>query len=407
MEQLNYSAEYFHKIVWDRFVRMPYGHVLDYAGKNGEAYYPTAEECERSVPNPRSWGLPIENGAFFTGLYAYALLWAYRKAPSSEMGERIHTLMRGLFLLQDVGKVKGFIARGVGDDGVSHYPMGAECQIFPWLLALYSFYRSELCRDKEAVKKRLLEVLLSLKDYGWKMPCDEEGVFYASSWESSSRWRPVVILLFSARLIAELTGDEKDFEYYEALLSAKPARSVFSRIEIVSQGFTQDMITSFGNQMWICLYAHLGVSELISLDPSRESFYMRGLYNNGVAALASIDSIKGYDNRKDGFDIDWRSLNTLWEDYEKDTKKGTKIAEAQFAYWHEHIVPHRYMEHVVLGNALFAAWVAVTCKDERIESEALRRLSESFDKIAWDELHLSYAFVMESVLIFGENVASE
>ena len=45
----------FHEIVWNRFVRLPFGHVLDYAGKNGEAYYPTAEECEKSIPDPRSW----------------------------------------------------------------------------------------------------------------------------------------------------------------------------------------------------------------------------------------------------------------------------------------------------------------------------------------------------------------
>ena len=37
----------------------------------------TAEECEKAVPNPLGWWTPIENGAFFTGLYVYALMEKY------------------------------------------------------------------------------------------------------------------------------------------------------------------------------------------------------------------------------------------------------------------------------------------------------------------------------------------
>ena len=87
------AEKMFHEIVWKRFVRLPFGHVLDYAGKNGEVYYPTAEECENSMPNPRSWGLPIENGAFFTGLYVYALLEKYNRTNCEKTAEEIKILM--------------------------------------------------------------------------------------------------------------------------------------------------------------------------------------------------------------------------------------------------------------------------------------------------------------------------
>ena len=395
------NTEFFHKQVWGRFIRMPYGHLLDYADENGEAIYPTKEECDRSMPNPRSWGLPIENGGFFTGLYTYALLEKYRKQPSSETAGEIDILMGGLYLLQDVAKVDGFIARGVGEDGRSHYPMGAECQTFPWILALYSYYRSDLCSDRESVRERLLRVLLALRKYEWKIPCDVEGVFYQSGCLHTNGWRCVVMLLFCAQVIYELTGDPADRQSFEELMHSVPAGGIFERSEIVSQGYSHDMITAFGNQTWICLYCHLAIRELITLDPDRASAYRLCLYNNGVTALKNVYSITKYDNKGGGFDMDWRSLNALWEDYEKDTSKGTAIAERQFSYWHQHLVPHRHMEHGVLGNALFAAWAAATCEDERIAKKAMEILKEEITKIDWNSLHLSYAFVAESALIFG------
>ena len=396
---MNNAEKMFHEIVWNRFVRLPFGHVLDYAGKNGEAYYPTAEECEKSIPNPRSWGLPVENGAFFTGLYAYALLEKYSCTKCEQTAEEIKILMNGLFLLQDVGRVEGFIARGVADDGISHYPMSAECQIFPWTLAMYAYYKADLCVDKQEVKERILRVLTALRSYNWQIPCDEEGVFYKGSWLKSESWRSVVMLIYSSRVIYELTQDKKELELFEKLLNENPGNSIFTRAEIISQGCAHDMITSFGNQMWICTYTHLAVRELYAL--TNEEIYKKGLYNTGVTALRNVSSITRYDNKAEGFDINWRPLNDLWEDYEKDTTKGTEIASRQFAYWHEKIVPHRHMEHGVLGNALFSVWVAVTCEERRICDRALKILYENYANIDWENMHLSYAFVGESALIFG------
>lgn len=396
------DQSFFHEIVWSRFIRFPYGHLLDYAGENGEAIYPTKDECEKSMPNPRSWGLPIENGAFFTGLYVYALLEKYRKHRSPKTAEEIDILIKGLYLLQDVAKVEGFIARGVGEDGRSHYPMGAECQNFPWILALYSYYKSDLCTDHAGVKERLLRVLLALRKYEWRIPCDVEGVFYKSSWLKGNDWRGVVMLLFCTRLIYELTENKEELDLFQEYMSSVPTASVFKRKEIVSQGYSHDMVTSFGNQTWICLYTHLAVKELLKLDPNHEAEYKLCLYTNGVTALKNINSIKKYDNERGGFDINWRSLNALWKDYENDTSAGTAIAEKQFSYWHENLVPHRKMEHSVLGNALFAAWAAVTSEDERISKKAMEIFKEEITRINWNSLHLSYAFVAESVLIFDK-----
>ena len=46
------------------------------------------------------------------------------------------------------------------------------------------------------------------------------------------------------------------------------------------------------------------------------------------------------------------------------------------------------------------AWAAATCEDERIAKKAMEILKEEITKIDWNSLHLSYAFVAESALIF-------
>lgn len=86
--------------------------------------------------------------------------------------------------------------------------------------------------------------------------------------------------------------------------------------------------------------------------------------------------------------------------YDNDVQKGVEIACRQNEYWEKEIVPHRYMEHAVLGNAVFAAWVAVTCEEKRISEAAAKKLSENLAFVDWDNLHLSYAFAAESALLF-------
>ncbi len=325
----------------------------------------------------------------------------YNRTKCKKTAEEIGILIKGLSLLQDVATVDGFIARGVADDGVGHYPMSAECQIFPWILAMNAYYRSELCADRDEIKNRLLRVLLALRENDFKIPHDKKGAFYPGGWLNGNAWRPVTMLVYSARLIYELTKDENDLLRFRTLMSAVPQNSVFSREEILSQGSCHEMLTSFGNQTWICLYAHLAIRELLWLDPDRSEIYQRGLYMNGVTALKNLPSIKKYDNVRGGFGIDWRPLCALWEDSGPNFERGTEIAQRQFAYWHEHIVPHRNMEHSVLGNALFAMWTAVTCEDERIVKQAVKEMEERIPLVDWAGLRISYAFVAESALIFA------
>ena len=400
-KEKNMDIQYLHDLVWRRFVRMPYGHVLDYADEKGRVFIPTAEECDKAVPNPLGWWTPIENGAFFTGVYLYSLIEAYEKSKDEKTRGEIDILVNGMFLLQDVGSVEGFIARGVADDGKSHYPFSSEDQFGPFVLALYRYYKSELCKNKDEVKERLLRALVAVKNNGWNIPCDVEGLYFCS-WGNSSAWRGVCKLLFCARVIYELTGDEEDLRYYRTLGAERPADGIFSRLEIASHGYSHDLVAFLGaKQNWICACAHLSLRELSRLDGEGSQYYKAGLKNNGITAVGIVDDIKKYDNSKEGFDIDWRRINHLWEDYENNVSKGISVAYRESTFWHGEVVPHRKIEHGVLGNALFSALIAVTCGDKAIADSSLARLIKHCDHVDWENLHQSYAFVAESAMILG------
>ena len=394
------DINFLHEQVWGRFVRMPYGHVLDYADKDGKTFIPTAEECQRAMPNPLGWWTPVENGAFFTGLYLHTLIAKYNNQKDEKTAKEIDILINGLFLLQDVGSVEGFIARGVADDEKSHYPFSSDDQFTPWVLALYSYYKCELCCDKEAVKERLLRALMAVKDGDWDIPCDVKGLHYCS-FKNSTAWRGVSKHLLCARVIYELTRDENDLEYYRNLAKGYPEGSIFSRREIASHGYAHDLVAFLGTkQNWICTCAHFGLGVLSELDEENREYFRQGMRNNGITALGLIDDIKKYDNANGGFDINWRRLNPMWEDYGNDVANGRNIAMRQNVYWLKEVVPHRKMEHEILGNALFSALIAITCGEEKISRLAAKKMLSGCEHVDWENLHLSYAFVVECGLIF-------
>ncbi len=395
------DINFYHSKVWERFVRLPYGHVLDYADTDGTAFFPTKEECERSMPNPLGWWTPIENGACFTGLYARALLKQYERDANAQTAEEIRTLMGGLALLQDVGTVDGFIARGVGEDGVSHYPLSSDDQFTPWVLAMYTFYRSALCENKQEVKERLLRALGAVRRNSWLIPTEVVGLNHCSLGKDAS-FRSTCKLLFCTRVLYELTGEESDLKDYQRLAHECPAQSVFSRLEIASHGYAHDLVAFLGvKQNWICTCAHLCLRELARLDKENSVYFRTGMRSNGITGFGIIDELAGFDNCQGGFDVDWRRLNALWEDYEKNPAKGTQIALREYNYWKTEVAPRRRIEHGILGNALFSALISITCGEEKIAKEAYKKLARYCEKVDWDQMHLSYSFVVECCIIFA------
>lgn len=394
--------EKLHKQVWERFVRMPYGHVLDYSDMNGKTILPDANDCKECMPNALGWGTSIENGAFFTGLYATALLKEYEIHKNNRLKKEIKTLINGLRVLQDVGEVEGFIARGVAEDGVSHYPLSSEDQVVPWIMGMYSYFKSDICMEKDEIRKRLLRVLISVKNSNWRILSDIKGV-YQNDWSNADDWRGVCKMLYCSRLIYELTGDIADFDDYRRICRERPNNGIFTRLEILSNGFSHDMVyTTQLIQFWINVCSHLALIELEKIDSENVHYYNRARYMNGVTTLKFIADIFKYDNNSEGFDINWKKLKLQHKPFCHDSSEAVKDATEILIYWKENFVPHRYYEHEILGNALFGAWIAVTCGNEMIRDKTISLIKKGCNVIDWDTVHLSYAFVAESVLIYGK-----
>ena len=398
------TEAFFHEQVWGRFMRLPYGHIVDYTDGEGTVFFPTAEDCNRSMPNAFGRWTPITNGAMFSGLYLSALIRKYTHTPDSKTAEEIRLMVQGLYALQDVGQVEGFIARGLSDDGTACYPMGSEDQSVPWIMALAEYLETPLCTAEEAgeIRNRLLTVLGAMRAAGWQIPMNVEGL-YTNEWVKAQNWRSVCKLLYCTRLFYELTGDEQERIAYESLRDGKPEGSIYSRLEIVSQGFTPDMIYNTGLiKMWIHLDSHLGLLWLAEKDPENRAHYLHACRMNGVAALPFLKKMLDYDNDIEGFSVDWRPLATIWEPFDGTFATAIDLSNKTSKYWRVNMVPHRKMEHSVLGEALFAAWIAASCPEKRIAESAVAQLTEYSARVDWDTVHLPYAFVAEGTLIFGK-----
>ena len=123
-------------------------------------------------PNAMGWWCPIENGSMFTGEWLPALM------AEGEGGRTpVERCVRGLLRMSEVSDVPGFVARGTGTDGKSHFPCGSNDQTDPWFLGLCEYCRwqhAEPSLRKTAIE-RVVAVARALEANDWQVPCD--GVF--------------------------------------------------------------------------------------------------------------------------------------------------------------------------------------------------------------------------------------
>ena len=178
-----------------------------------------------------------------------------------------------------------------------------------------------------------------------------------------------------------------------------PDGSIFTRLEIVSQGFSHEMINGYGKQPWICTSRQIALLELKSLDPMNEAYYKAALYNNGVTTLPMIKGMKSYAHNKHKFDADWTPLASMWTECGMTMKLQWDMSMRQHEHWTKEIAVQRTEEHVVLGNAVYAAWIAVLSENESIANEAYSIFEERSGHIAWESLHLPMAYPAECIFI--------
>ncbi len=380
-------------LIQNRFIHRPFGYLLDCAKPDGSAMIPTPEECQHAIPNVLGWGVANENGAFFTGLYLYALCQAYDTHPQEDLKQELLSLRDGLFLLCDVCRRDGCIARGVSEDGVSHYPFSSEDQVGPFVLGLWRLSVSKAADQdcKKQIEARLRRTISGLHRAGWRIPTEWEGVTRGSY--GNADWRGVPHLLFCAK-VGEQLG-LWDYKEYEALRNECPQGSAFSRHEILSQGFAPEMLRFPGLiQFWIHITANLCTFELMRLDREFATDYRKGLESNGYAALRFLEDYRCYRPTVD-YNYDWRMLNRYAKEWKDPDEAVTLAGEMLDAYTRTN--PRWYTEHKQVGQMLFGAWIAAASPNRKVRRIVAEQLEKATEFIDFHDFCLSYAFTLVGI----------
>ncbi len=390
------NTEYLHNSIWHRFIRMPYGHLLDAADTDGNAFIPTAEECRNCIPNIMSYTTSIADCAFFGGLYLYGLCEKYDLAPDEKLKQEINILVDGLLLLCDVSKVDGFIARGVADDGVTHYPTTTVDQVGPWLLGIWRVIHSTVADDDlcNKIRPRLIRTLKGIVAADWHLPIEWKGKTNGGLVRKD--WRGVSQLLFSAAAARELgiiTNED-----FEKLVSEKPDNGIYNRAEIASNGFSGDMIrNTILAQFWINIPAQLALRELVSLDTIRSEYYKHGLSVNGTAVIGFLRDFDNYNKDNLEFNHNWREIIPEiqpWATYDEAFKEAQRLN----GLWGGQYNRLRDIERRTISQAFFGAWIAIVSGNEKAVDYAYKCLCEAVETVDWDKVGQSYAFAVEAAI---------
>jgi hypothetical protein len=309
------AVEQAHEQLFSRFVDA-HGIILDYEGD-----LPTPEDCALGRPNAIGWWSPIENGPMFTGLYLPAVIERARRSGNDRDRDKVRRLADGLIKCASVSDVPGFVARGVGSDGVCHYAMGSDDQTHPWFQGLHACVTSGLFgkAEKERLIAKMVEVAGVLRSNGWRCPCDGAFKGQFRGGYRGPLFRDAVRYLYLLRTMHEVTGDAAWLDDYRLPASERPGREDRSRLELCSAGLRADQheIQNIeSHQLWIYVGCQRSLRMLADLetDDAVRAHFLNGLRVNAGAALAAVSRHAEFDNANDATfgHRHWRQVYPAW-----------------------------------------------------------------------------------------------
>lgn len=405
-----------HREMWRRFIN-PHGLPYDYTALDGTVLLPTAEECKLAKPNALGWWTPIENGAFFGGLYLDGLCNRWHAVRTPAAAAEARRVADGLVALASVGETPGFVGRGFADDGRSHYAASSSDQTFPWFYGL-SRYASSGVPDA-AGRRRVVECLdrvaRGLEANGWRMPCDQKGFGYFGHWSggfagtrgtlsgAEPQFDATVRFLFVLRAMHQLTGTPRWREMYRARLAEKPHSSAKTRREICAQGVQyvapgEPPRYPESPPIWTSASSQAGLRALVEMesDPAVRADFQRGLDANAASACRFISGFRKYDNDNTlAFDVRWRLLSEAWRP-QAEIGEAVKVATAQYRIWNRQS-PRRLAEADQMRDPLFAAWIVAMSGNQALISKAREEIRGALTHYRWEKLHTCLFFMSECV----------
>jgi len=392
------GIETLHESLWKRFIAEPQGILLDYTLGGDPTLLPSAEEAEAGKPNAISWWTPMENGAFYSGLYLDGMVQRYQMTKSGEDREKAAKLARGLMLCASVGTTPGFVARGVLADGKSHYGIGSDDQTAPWFYGLWRYVRSGMPDDaeKKQIIAKMVGVGVAIQRAGWQIPCDPVGELkpgqYRGAWFGSD-YRSVTRLLFVTRMLFEVTGDAAWKSMHEGFLQEKMGNGQ-TRLEIVARGIPGEWAEhpSLANEhIYIYVVSQAMVADLMALETRAEiaAQYAESLAA-GVRACAGRTTAEVSRLGSSPFRTDWRSMNKLWH-LQTTTGEAVELALQQLHFWNN---KGRTIEAQALREPFCAAWITVL-GSAKPGPELVNNLAETIRSVEWDRVSSSAGFFGE------------
>lgn len=378
------------KILWEKFIDQ-YGIIRDFVGET-----PTPEDCVQGRPNALGWWSPIENGAFFTGLYLPAACERARRSGCEIERNKARKLAQGLMKLASVSDVPGFIARGIGTDGICHYPCGSNDQTIPWFYGLHCYLKSGIPTEKEQeqVVDKIKEVINAISLNDWKLPCD--GMFKGQHWDGlkGKLYLDVSCYLYILRAMNEITQENVWLERYYEALHEYPTGADKTRLEICSAGYRGDN-TAFAYsdkiRLWIYIKTQASLAQLLKLekDGSIRAYYLEGLTQNAQNAMETVMDFKGFDNDdiQEFGHANWRKGYSYWEPQKtpEDARRLSKMGDK------EKLGKRKEYEKSFVRNPLAAAAIAAFSSDTA-KHEIIKQALCHYD---YSKLNLSEFFFAE------------
>lgn len=311
---LQSQIEQVNHLLWTKYIDQ-YGIVNDFVGER-----PTPFDCRLSRPNAFGWWTPIEDGAFFTGMYLIAATKRAALTGADVDKDKARILAQGLLKCSSVSDVPGFISRGVSTDGKTYFPIGSNDQTIPWFYGLYTYLNTDIpsVKEKEIIKDKLIEVVNAIRLNEWRFP--SAGIFTGDFRDDllDNRFLEAPCYLLLLRAMHEITQDDDWLQRYYMALKERPEGASLTRAEICAEGIAYDA-KMWGNSrgyLWIYVMKQAALVELASLekDPAMKAKFTEGITANKELALEFAKDFSQFDNDDEKVfgNADWRACYPVW-----------------------------------------------------------------------------------------------
>jgi hypothetical protein len=385
-----------HAEIWRRFID-PHNLVLDYCDLDGSIIRPTPEDCRDLKPSALSWGVPVEDGPMFNGLYLDAMCNRWKHTRDEADRAKARRLIDGLLKVSSIGKTPGFIARGISTDGRTTYPMGSNDQTTPWLYGIWRYTHDGLATGDERDKlvAKFVEMGTILEKNDWRMPCEggpsaHRGDFKKPGWEGAPR------LLFITKAMHYFTRDESWQQKYLAAANEKTGENQRTRLEFCRTGMIFDgsqgpRYSWTGSEGVVCLRALWEMED----DAARRDVYAEGLKNSATLSARSLPLCKNFDpNNTIHFEHNWRLMNEAWKPQHSEAD-AVAVANAGLRV-QSRVSPRLHLEKDWVREPCFAAWVVTLCPDKAFVAQHREAILGVINHYRYEKLYLSQFFPVES-----------